>query len=64
LLSIQVGMAQNFLYQAQLDTIAADGFYRITISPQIAGYLKADLSDIRLYSKDLQELRRSTKRYE
>ncbi len=56
MLSIQVGIAQNFLYQAQLDTIAADGFYRITISPQIAGYLKANLSDIRLYSKDLQEV--------
>lgn len=56
MLSIQAGIAQNFMYQAQLDTIVEDGFYRITISPQIAGYLKAGLSDIRLYSKDLQEV--------
>ena len=55
-LSIQAAIAQNFMYQAQLDTIVEDGFYRITISPQIAGYLKAGLSDIRLYNKDLQEV--------
>jgi hypothetical protein len=56
LLTLQAALAQNFLYQAELDTVPADGFYKITISPRIAGYLKADLSDVRLYDKALREV--------
>jgi hypothetical protein len=56
LLALQAAMAQDFLYQAQLDTVPADGFYKISISPRIAGYLKSDLSDIRLYNGSSQEV--------
>jgi hypothetical protein len=49
-------MAQHFAYLSQLDTVPADGFYKISISPAIAGYLKSDFSDIRLYDSASQEV--------
>lgn len=56
LLIWQAGMAQEFLYQAQLDTVPADGFYKINISPRISGYAKPDLADVRLYTPSLEEV--------
>ena len=56
LLVLPSALAQNTLYQASLDTVPTDGFYKINISPQIAGYLKNDLSDIRLYDRSAKEV--------
>lgn len=40
--------AQQFRHYALIDTVRSAGFYRINISPEISGYLKTDLSDLRV----------------
>ncbi|MES1221566.1 MAG: hypothetical protein ABUT20_39060 [Bacteroidota bacterium] len=42
------GQAQQFHHTALMDRISKDGFYSIPITPVLSGYLKTDLSDIRI----------------
>jgi hypothetical protein len=43
--------AQHFTGEAPLTPVDKEGFYRIPITPALAGFLKADGSNVRLYSK-------------
>lgn len=43
-------LGQNFQYEAEVDNIKQDGFYKIFISPEISSNLNTDFYDIRLYS--------------
>jgi hypothetical protein len=52
----QAGRAQYFRYQAPLDTIRQEGFYKISLSPQITGYLEPGMPDIRLFDSALREV--------
>ncbi len=56
LLTLKPALAQTFLYEAKLDTVPADGFYKISLNPLIMGKLKPNLSDIRLYEGSSQEI--------
>jgi hypothetical protein len=46
-----VAQAQHFTGESQLPAVDIEGFYRIGITPELAAYLKADGTNIRLFSK-------------
>jgi len=48
---IQLCSNAQFRYSATLDSIKESGFYSITITPELAGYLKTDLSDFRIINE-------------
>jgi hypothetical protein len=47
---------QTFQFKATLETVAKDSFYRIPLPPQVLGQLNTQLSDIRLYDEQHQEI--------
>jgi len=49
-------LAQNFVGEAPLPAIAADGFYRIEVDPTFDPYLNDDLSNLRITDQDNHEV--------
>ncbi|HTL10271.1 MAG TPA: DUF3999 family protein [Chitinophagaceae bacterium] len=47
---------QVFRKQAPLNTVPADGFYQVNLSPALTAWLQPDLRDIRLLNKDGQQV--------
>ncbi|MES2731374.1 MAG: hypothetical protein V4714_06485 [Bacteroidota bacterium] len=47
---------QTFQYRAALEPVAKDSFYRIILPPEVLGQLNTQLSDIRLYDEQRQEI--------
>lgn len=41
-----------FTYQAKLDTVRADGFYEIVLTPELVAKCKPDMGDLRILSPD------------
>jgi len=54
-LSISV-MGQNYQWQAKLDTITADGFYRVQLLPGIVSKCESRCNDIRIYDAQSKEV--------
>ena len=46
--SLSLSAQQTFKYQAELQKVDSDGFYRISLDPGLIARSKADLSDIRI----------------
>ena len=46
--------AENFTWKARLDSIAAKGYYKIPLSPDIVAALQQDRGDIRLFDENHQ----------
>ena len=40
--------AQNFTEKANLQSITTDGFYSISITPQLSSYITVDYKDLRI----------------
>lgn len=55
-LLIQSGQAQSFQYRAELEPVPKDDFYRILLPAEVLGQLNRQLSDIRLYDDQHQEV--------
>lgn len=56
LLTIKVGFGQSFRHTATLPPVTEANFYKILLPPGITNYLNRDLSDIRLYDRQQQEV--------
>jgi len=56
LLCSQSSFGQSFQYQTSLPPTAAEGFYKIAVTPPVAAQLKTDFSDIRLYDSARREV--------
>jgi hypothetical protein len=56
LLLSQAAAAQAFRYQADLEEVPADSFYRILLAPAITAYLQPGFPDIRLYDGQKREV--------
>ena len=47
-LCAEVAKSQTFKWQAALDSIRAEGFYKVQLPPSITSKLRPDLTDIRI----------------
>jgi len=48
--------AQEFIGEASLPTVQADGFYRVLISPQLGGFLNSEFSNVRILDNKGKEV--------
>jgi hypothetical protein len=48
--------AQEFKVKAALDEVAASGFYKIPVLPELTAHTKADLSDLRILDHNYQQV--------
>ncbi|HEX3933568.1 MAG TPA: hypothetical protein VHW43_02745, partial [Puia sp.] len=49
---IRAGAQGMFTYQAKLDSIAADDFYQIILTPELVAKCRPDLGDLRILGPD------------
>jgi hypothetical protein len=56
LLLSQAAAGQDYRYQADLNPVPADSFYRILLTPAITAFLQPGFPDIRLYAGQGQEV--------
>ena len=56
LLIATVVQAQSFRYRASVDAVQQSGYHKILLSPDVVGRLNANLTDIRLYDGQQQEV--------
>jgi hypothetical protein len=49
------GNAQIFNWEAPVDSVTKDGYYRIILQPDVTSKLKTDFSDVRIYDQDGNE---------
>lgn len=47
-----VSTAQSFHWEAPVDPVSADGYYRLLLNPEVSSHLSSDFSDLRIYDKD------------
>ncbi len=47
--------AQTFSWEAPVDPVTKDGYYRILLQPDVTSQLRGDFSDVRIYDKDSLE---------
>ncbi|MEO9966717.1 MAG: hypothetical protein ABJF11_13050 [Reichenbachiella sp.] len=47
--------AQEFTYEAGIEPVSASGYYSVVLSPELLAKLRADFSDIRIYTADGKE---------
>src|SRR5688572_25447592 len=48
--------AQEFIGEASLPVVQADGFYRVLISPQLGGFLNSEFSNVRILDNKGREV--------
>ena len=53
-LLLSMGLNAQFRHSALLDTVKETGFYSISVTPELASYLKTDLSDLRIIDEKKQ----------
>ena len=53
---LNFAFAQNFTYQATIDSVKTNGMYRIELSPVIRQYAKVELSDLRILDSNKTEV--------
>lgn len=51
-----VGQAQSFQYRAVVDPVSQSGYHQILLPPAVVGQLNSNLTDIRLYNDQHQEI--------
>src|SRR5688572_2846768 len=51
-----VAFAQTFRGEASLPKVGADGFYRISLSPQLSPHVNSNFSNIRIYDQQNKEV--------
>ena len=56
LLINSLSQAQSFRFRASVDAVQQSGFYRILLPPDVVGRLNDNLTDVRLYGKQEQEV--------
>ena len=55
-LTATIGYSQNYLGEIQVPKVSKDGFYRISITPKVAGFLSTDFTNLRVVDKAGKEI--------
>ena len=55
ILCSSTAFSQTFSWEAPVDSVTKDGYYRILLQPDVTSQLRGDFSDVRIYDKDSLE---------
>lgn len=50
-----VSIGQGYQYEAEINPVETQGYYKVLLSPELLGKLKSDFSDLRIYDENGKE---------